>query len=1084
MNGFERVAARWAAALLLCAVAVVGSRAQDVEFGKNKVQYTHFRWSFIQTDHFDIYFSEGGQYLAEFTATAAESAYASISKSFRYQLVNRVPIIVYNSHNDFQQTNVVSEYMEEGIGGVTELFKNRVILPFEGEYSKFRHVIHHELTHAVVNDMFYGGSIQSIISNNITLQLPLWFNEGLAEFESLKWDTDSDMFMRDATVHEYLPPISRMDGYMAYRGGQALWWYIAGKYGDQKVGEILNRIKSTRSVEAGFRGSLGLTMEELNDRFQKEMKVIYWPDIAKREEPADYARRLTDTRKDGSFYNTSPSISPQGDKVAFISNRNEYFDVFIMNATDGTILQKLVDGQTTNNFEELHLLTPGISWSPDGRRIAISSKAGEHDAIFLVDVATGEQQELAFDLSGVFSVDWSPKGDAIAFVGNTTSQSDIFVYNLKTKELVNLTDDIYSDERPAWSPDGKKIYFSSDRGEVLSHDSTDIRFHYYNSYDIYSIDVATRDIERLTDWNRSNQGSPVVSPDGKKILFVSDRNGINNIYEMDLDGGKWRPITNSLSGVYQLSLSHDGNKLVFSSLINGGFNIFLMRSPFDRDIKMSELEPTEYFKALYPPSREEKTDAAKRPDSTQHGQALAAARDTSTRGRAARIDTANTAVVRSTPADTTQVAAAPGAKAAGADTAMYGKDVQIDFSNYVFNGSYGDVVPKDSTIQKLPRITDNVDKEGHYKVNKYKLNFTPDIVYGNAGYDTFYGVTGSTIMAFSDLMGDHQIIFSTNLLLDLKNSDFALQYYYLPNRIDFGFGGFHSARFIALDDVYGGSIYRFQTYGATLSAMYPFNRFDRLEMGMNWFSISKENMEVTEAPAENLTVVVPQISYTHDTSLWGYTAPMLGSRYKFTLFGTPKFGASGISFLNATGDYRTYLRLGRNYSLAFRLAGGGSFGGNPQKFIVGGTSNWINRTFTNDYIPLTQASDYIFLEAGVPLRGYDYNAQIGSKYGLFNFEFRYPLFAFLQAGPLPIGLQSIAGVMFFDMGSAWDRGRDYVAFTHDDNGNLVSRDLLMGMGTGARIFFLAFLVRFDIAWAWDVHSFSPPKYYFSLGTDF
>jgi Tol biopolymer transport system component len=1080
MKLFDRGVVRWAAALILCVFASGASRAQDEEFGKNKVQYTRFHWSYIQTDHFDIYFSDGGQYLAEFTATAAESAYASLSKSFRYQLVNRVPIIVYNSHNDFQQTNVVSEYLEEGIGGVTELFKNRVILPFEGEYAKFRHVIHHELSHAVINDMFYGGSIQSIISNNITLQLPLWFNEGLAEYEALKWDTDSDMFLRDATVHEYLPPISQLYGYFAYRGGQSLWWYIAGKYGDQKVGDILNRIKSTRSVEGGFRGSLGLTLEELNEKWQKEMKVIYWPDIAKREEPADYSRRLTDTRKDGSFYNTSPAISPQGDKVAFISNRNEYFDVFIMNATDGSIIQKLVNGQTTNNFEELHLLTPGISWSPDGKRIAISSKAGNQDAIFLIDVASGDQEQLSFGLAGIFSVDWSPKGDAIAFVGNTASQSDIFVYNLKTKKLVNLTDDIYSDERPTWSPDGKKLYFSSDRGDVVTHDSTDIRFHDYNSYDIFSIDVATRDIERLTDWSRSNQGSPVVSPDGKKILFVSDRNGINNIYMLNLETKKWRPITNSLSGVYQLSLSHDGSKMVFSSLINGGFNIFLMRSPFDRDIKLAELEPTEYFKVLYPPAKDqEKQQAAAAKPST--------ARRDSTAPPQAGItppDTAHPFVSGNPPGetrDTTQVAAA-GKQAA--DSTLYGKDVQIDFSSYVFKETFTDAVPKDSTIQKLPKITENIDKEGHYKVNKYKLNFTPDIVYGNAGYDTFYGVTGSTIMAFSDLMGDHQIIFSTNLLLDLKNSDFALQYYYLPNRMDFGIGGFHSARFIALLDQYGGSIYRFQTYGASLSAMYPFDRFDRLDMALNWFTISKENMEVSEAPAENLTVIVPQISYTHDTSLWGYTAPMLGSRYKFTLFGTPRFGESGISFVNATGDYRTYLRLGRNYSLAFRVAGGGSFGANPQKFIVGGTSNWINRTFTNDYIPLTNASDYIFLQAGVPLRGYDYNAQIGSKYGLFNFEFRYPLFAFLQAGPLPLGLQSLAGVMFFDMGSAWDRGRDYVAFTHDENGSLVSRDLLMGMGTGARIFFLAFLVRFDIAWAWDVHSFSPPKYYFSLGTDF
>ena len=115
-----------------------------------------------------------------------------------------IPLIVYNSHNDFQQTNVIDEYMEEGIGGVTELFKNRVVVPFEGDYKKFRHVIHHELVHAVMNDMFYGGSIQSIISNNISLQLPLWFNEGWRNTRRSSWDTNSDMFLRDATVHEYL----------------------------------------------------------------------------------------------------------------------------------------------------------------------------------------------------------------------------------------------------------------------------------------------------------------------------------------------------------------------------------------------------------------------------------------------------------------------------------------------------------------------------------------------------------------------------------------------------------------------------------------------------------------------------------------------------------------------------------------------------------------------------------------------------------------------------------------------------------------------------------------------------------------
>src|SRR3972149_4979973 len=98
---------------------------QNSVYGKNKVQYKNFDWQYIQTNHFDIYFSQNGYELAEFTAEAAEDAYESIRKILRYDINNRVPFVVYNSHNEFQQTNVVDEYMEEGIGGVAGLFKNR-----------------------------------------------------------------------------------------------------------------------------------------------------------------------------------------------------------------------------------------------------------------------------------------------------------------------------------------------------------------------------------------------------------------------------------------------------------------------------------------------------------------------------------------------------------------------------------------------------------------------------------------------------------------------------------------------------------------------------------------------------------------------------------------------------------------------------------------------------------------------------------------------------------------------------------------------------------------------------------------------
>jgi Tol biopolymer transport system component len=1041
--------------LLLCALLIFMGRAhgQEEYFGKNKVQYKTFHWSFIQTAHFDIYFSDGGRYLAEFTASAAESAYTSITRLFRYQLVNRVPIIVYNSHNDFQQTNVVYEYLEEGIGGVTELFKNRVVIPFEGDYGKFRHVIHHELVHAVMNDMFYGGSIQSIISNNITLQLPLWISEGIAEYAALKWDTNSDMYMRDATVTESLVPIPRLYGYAAYRGGESVFWYLENKYGEQKIGDIMNRIKSTRNVEQGFRGAIGIGIEELSERWQKDLKVQYWPDIAKREDPVDYGRRLTDHKKDGGFYNTGPSISPQGDRIAFISNRDDYFSLYVMSAVDGTIISKLAQGQQTANWEELHLLTPGIAWSPDAKRLVVSTKAGEEDALVFLDIATAKQEILRFGLDGIFSVAWSPKGDRLAMVGNREHRSDIYVYDLKSKQLANLTDDIFSDSFPAWSPDGKTIYFTSDRGAVVRDSTVDMRTFHSGQADLYSIDVTTRAVTRLTDWPNSEETSVVVSPDGKRILFISDRNGINNIYSMDLGTLKWKPVTNSLYGVYQLSLTRDGTKLAFSALRAGGFDVYVMRNPFERDLKISELEMTNFYKLKY--------------------------------GRPAVVDSVALARTDSTKLPVAQSTADSGKAVAAKDsTGLYGKDIQIDFSNYVFKDAYNENLPSDSLASSLPRVVNNVDEDGNHRVFKYKLNFTPDIIYGNAGYDTFYGVTGMATMAFSDLLGDHQIVFQTNLLLDLKNSDWSLSYYYLPERIDYGFGAFHSARFVIINDIFGGSLYRFRTYGANVQAFYPVNKFERVETGLNWFNVTKENLDRPDYPSEDVNMIVPQLGYVYDTILWGYTAPINGTRWKVNLFGTPKLGLAGISFVNLTADYRTYLRLGKMYSIALRLAGGGSFGTDPQKFIIGGVSNWINRQFDGGYVPLDNAADYLFMQVGVPLRGYNYNAAFGTRYSIFNMEFRYPLFGFIQAGPLPIGLQSLSGVMFFDAGTAWSDDRSLVLFTKDPYGKTVSRDLLMGMGTGARIYVLAFLLKFDVAWAWNGSSFSTPKYYFSLGADF
>ena len=198
--------------LSILIVMLLAQLSLFAQFGKNKVQYKSFEWYYIQTKHFDIYFTDGGDMLAEFTAKIAEDALSKIQESFKYDINNRITIITYNSQNDFQESNVTDTYLSEGIEGFTELFKNRVVIQFTGSYKEFRHLIHHELTHAVMNDMFYGGSLQNIISNNITLQIPTWFSEGMAEYQSIGWNVDEKgkrlKCVMDAFVLGAVPPYS------------------------------------------------------------------------------------------------------------------------------------------------------------------------------------------------------------------------------------------------------------------------------------------------------------------------------------------------------------------------------------------------------------------------------------------------------------------------------------------------------------------------------------------------------------------------------------------------------------------------------------------------------------------------------------------------------------------------------------------------------------------------------------------------------------------------------------------------------------------------------------------------------------
>ncbi|HKK24834.1 MAG TPA: hypothetical protein VJ941_04365, partial [Gracilimonas sp.] len=823
--------------ILILAVDSMSAFAQYYPFGKNRVQYEDFEWRYIQSTHFDVYYyGEKNYELAEFSAKSIESAYKQLSEDFEHEISNRITLIIYDSHNDFSQTNVVNlPTNSEGIGGVTDKMKNRMTVPFAGDYADFRRTLHHELVHAVFNDMFYGGTINSIIRNNIQLVFPLWFEEGLAEYTALGWDSNTDMYIRDAVINNYLPPIQYLSGYYAYRGGQSVWNYIVEQYGRQKIGEILQRIKTSRSVEYGLQQSIGLNVEELSKVWQDALQERYYPEVAERER-ADMISTLLTKRGDYGSYNTSPSISPQGDKIAFLTNKRGYFDVVAISAIDGRKLKTLIRGQDDPEFEELNILNPNISWSPDGGKIAMSTKSEGRDDLAIIDYETTNVTKVKFpDLDAIGSIAWSPDGEKIAFDANIGPYQDIFVYNLNTQKLTNITGDFFSDMQPAWSADSEFIYFVSDRGDRVDLHNYSLDFDLLGTEslyqtDIYRVRLNSRKAVQLTDTPKWDEEAPKTTRDGR-MIFISDKNGIQNVYEFNLNTRTSTPLTNLQTGASQISISSDGSRMAFNSINEGYLDIFLLRSPFDRR-KSQDLKQNYWAERRASESQTERVPATEyaRQMFSVLGTGLPVGQDISELDNAEGVsgDGAGQVADTSDTGNTDQQVAEE-------------ETDEIDFRNYVFSTE----VIEDTTIvlEDIENFQpeNTLTEDGRFQPKEYRLRFSTDISYNPSIVASTYGTYALTQFIISDLLGDHQIALGTNFVTDLRNSDYSLQYGYMKNRTNWFFSYFHSSRKY---QTFFGEIIRFRTYGGGVNAQYPINKFKRVDAGFSVMGITRDYSSV------------------------------------------------------------------------------------------------------------------------------------------------------------------------------------------------------------------------------------------------
>jgi len=937
-------------------------------FGRNKIQYEAFDFKTMEAGIFDVLYYPPESLAVRDATRMLQRWRVRLDRVFGNALPGEQPVILYANKPDFQQTNAIPGLIPQGVGGVTEGLMNRIIIPLTGVYAENDHVLGHELVHAyhyaILRDL--GRQLSAVA------QVPLWYIEGMSEYLSLgKQSPLTAMWMRDAVLHERLPRISRIGRsaeYFPYRYGHAVWAYIAGRWGDTMIGPLYRRALRSNTDRA-FRTMLGVDERTVSREWQEATRATFGKALEGRTPPEEFGRVLIEE----SEVNLSPSISPDGRYVAFLSSRGLFsIELYLADAETGKVIRQLTSALTDEHFDALRFIDAAGTWSPDGSRFAFVVTRDGDNAVSIVEVPSGETVRTfkVDDVEAIAHLAWSPNGRSLAVAGTAGAIGDLFLYDLETNAVTRLTNDRYAQLQPSWSPDGSRLAYVSDMAPMTSFDSLTFSPMHIGVMDVNSQAIT---YHAIADW--ATHTVPQFSPDGRELYFVANPDGIPNVFRYSFTAQRYERITNiatGISGLTQLSPSMSvaakTGKIVCTVFSRSDYRIHVLESV--------EATPFE-------PSREEYLANVTLPPVDSDGRIVSSYLANATEGLPVSGDI-STHDYR--PGFRLYyIGQLAGGVIATSQAVGLSGGASFLWSDLLGNNIFG-------TSVRISGGLADIGAAVFYTNRKYRINYGAGL-----SHEPFF----STLTTFGedtiDVDGD-TIPVNTVTLVDRRVFEDRVQlwgdYPFSRNR-------------------------RLEFSGSYTRVSYDYDAERVFGRGRTVFR--REGVDVVTPSGLNL--FSGGLAYVGDYSFFGFLSPVNGRRYRVEVEAT----SGSLTFLTALADWRQYVFI-RPVTIAYRLF---HFG----RYLRDADDDRLATFFLGNETLVRGYAYYSFNLSrcaenedggGCPV----FRRLQGARLAVANIELRFPLIGSEQFGLIPFPYVPVELVAFVDAGVAWS-GKETPVITFD-----------------------------------------------------